>query len=138
MSVSEWWFSLLIICFVSLDLSLFQYHFVCFLYFFFAQIFGILEFFDFLVFDFFDNLLIWCAFSQFNPFVCQFFCPHSHLTDPNKQLQPASAMTIDKLESSSNALFGGSSSSKPMENLGITPMSPECTMLVAFSSGPFL
>ena len=57
LSVSEWWFSLLIICFVSLDLSLFRYRFVCFLSVcFFAQIFGILEFFDFLVFEF-SNLL---------------------------------------------------------------------------------
>ena len=56
LSVSEWWFSLLIICFVSLDLSLFQYRVVCFLSLFFAKIFGILEFFDFLVFEF-SNLL---------------------------------------------------------------------------------
>ena len=132
MSVSEWWFSLLIICFVSLDLSLFWYHFVCFLSLFFAQIFGILDFFYFLVFDFFDNLLICCAFSLFNPFDCQFFCPHSHLTDPNKQLQPASALTIDKLESSSNALFGGSSLSEPMEDLGIVPMLRECAIIVAY------
>ena len=108
---------------------------------FFAQIFGIfgiLEFFDFSVFDFFDNLLICCAFSLFNPFGCQFFCPHSHLTDPNKQLQPASALTIDKLESSSNGLFGGSSLSEPMEDLGIAPMLRECAMLVTYSSGPYL
>ena len=124
LSVSEWWFSLLIICFVSLDLSLFRYRFVCFLSLFFMQIFGILEF--------FDNFLICCAFSLFNPFGCQFFCPHSHLTDPNKQLQPASALTIDKLESSSNALFSGSSSFEPMEDLGIVPMWRECAKLVAY------
>ena len=66
------------------------------------------------------------------------FSVHSHLTDPNKQLQPASALTIDKLESSSNALFSGSSSSEPMEDLGIAPMLRECAMLVTYLSGPYL
>ena len=87
---------------------------------------------NFLIFWFFIFLICFChPFSPFNPFCCQFICSYSHLTEPNKRLQPASAMTIDKLESSSNALFGGSSSPEPIEDLGIVPRS-QCAMLVAY------